>query len=140
MTGVTRTQLLSVPVALTDGTYVIAPAQPVSLPVGAAFDAYELLLALADSDKLATGKSLDFRVERSDDQGVTWRFAEGVDWVSYGPAGLTITDPDGTAWTNRDPTIGIPSSDADDNALYRAQIKSAGIAAADLVVNGLSRT
>lgn len=73
------------------------------VPVGIV--SLETSLNLSLSDKLSDGLSITFGVYFSTDNGQTWQFANGFVWNSYGPGGLTVTDPDGTVRVNPDPRL-----------------------------------
>ena len=88
------------------GTYQFQTA--VGVPADLRFARFQVVLDLAD--KLAVGKTLSLKFFFSPDGGASWVFANGTSWTSYGPGGLTVTDPDGTVHVNPDPTLVVPLS------------------------------
>jgi hypothetical protein len=64
------------------------------------------------ADKLTAGKAFDIAAYFSRDNGVTWQVVNGTTWNSYGLAGYTVKDPDGTLHVNPDPTLYIPLNGA----------------------------
>lgn len=63
-------------------------------------------LVLNDADKLSVGISLVMSFWFSVD-GMAWPSlpANQTTWTSYGPAGLTVVDPDGTVRVNPNPRV-----------------------------------
>jgi hypothetical protein len=95
-------------VALTDGQLVTVPASGgVAIP-SQFTKSLILTIGLSDADKLAVGKTLQLSGFISTDGGATFNFVNGFTWTSYGPNGLTVTDPDGTVHVNPDPRLFMP--------------------------------
>ena len=82
---------------------------PDAVPSGVTEVIFTLTIDLAD--KLATGKMVTWGFEFSSDNGATWSLGNQGTWDSYGPAGLTYTDLDGTLVTNPDPRISLSLTD-----------------------------
>jgi len=89
------------------GTRTFDDPQPV--PANLFYATLELPMNTAD--KLAVGNQLTASFFFSSDGGTTYSFANSTDWVSYGPNGYTVTDPDGTVRTNPNPRIIVPVAD-----------------------------
>jgi hypothetical protein len=56
-------------------------------------------------DKLATGKTLAWGFEFSNDNGQNWTLGNQGTWQSYGPGGFTFTDLNGNVIVNPNPEI-----------------------------------
>lgn len=89
------------------GTITFDVAQPV--PANIRFATLEILLDTPD--KLAVGNWLDIQSFFSPNGFDLYAFANGTHWVSYGPDGLVVTDPDGTVRVNPNPRIQVPLID-----------------------------
>jgi len=118
-------QLVTVPAA---GGVVVPTTAPRGL---------RLVVNLSDADKLAVGKILDLSSFFSFDGGATWQFVDGINWTSYGPAGLTVTDPDGTVRVNPDPALGVPLNNQT-GQLMRLTYQAVGISTAGVQLFGIS--
>lgn len=67
-----------------------------------------LTVNLQTADKLSDGKTVSIQSWFSNDAGQSWQFINSTNWVSYGAAGSTIVDPDGTVNVNPDPRLFVP--------------------------------
>lgn len=76
-------------------------------PVPADLVAAHFEILIDTVDKLAVGKSLTVQFFFSQDT-VNYVFANGITWTSYGPGGLTVTDPTGNVTVNPNPRLTIP--------------------------------
>jgi hypothetical protein len=103
-----RTQVFKVnPTILPANVSVVLPdpgGAQVKVPITATV--IEAVLNLTDANKLSVGLSIQFQTFFSVD-GVAWTLGNEFTWNSYGPAGLTVRDPDGTVRVNPDPRLQI---------------------------------
>ena len=100
-------EVISIPKALRRAdTYAFSALTPI--PASLATATFEI--PIDDADKLSVGKRLTIKFYFSSDGGITWDFANGTVWNSYGPDGLTVTDPAGNITINPNPKIQIPLS------------------------------
>lgn len=135
----TYTQLAnaaSVPV--TDNQLVTVPATSgVLVPVASPYNTILIDIVLSDADKLAVGKTLLLNSFFSLDSGATWQFINGFNWRSYGPGGLTVTDPDGAVHVNPGPRLYVPLNGVK-GQLTRIQYQAVGISTAGVIISGVS--
>jgi hypothetical protein len=138
-TAITRTQIASrASVAIVDGQLVTFPVSGgVNIPTNTQFNTLIVDIVLSDADKLAAGKTLQLNSFYSADAGANWQFINGFSWNSYGPGGLTVTDPDGTVHVNPDPMLYVPLGNAKGN-IVRIQYQANGLTNAGVVVFGVS--
>jgi len=122
---VTDNQLVTVPAV---GGVVVPPTAPRGL---------KLVINLSDADKLAVGKTLALSSFFSFDGEATWQFVNGTNWTSYGPAGFTVTDPDGTVHVNPDPGLGVPLNNQT-GQLMRLTYQAVEISTAGVQLFGIS--
>src|SRR6266702_6997165 len=127
MTAIIATQLFSVPsVPVVNGLLTTVPAVGgVSVPQNT-YRSLKLVIGLGDADKLGIGNTLLLNSFFSSDSGATWQFINGFNWNSYGPAGLTVTDPDGAVHVNPDPTLYVPLNNVTPGMLMRLQYQAQG--------------
>jgi len=83
------------------GTRAFDAPQPIAS--GLAYATLEL--PMNDPVKLSTGISIQAEIYFSSDGGTTWNFEGGMNWLSYGPNGYTVRDPDGTVRINPNPRL-----------------------------------
>jgi hypothetical protein len=139
MPNITRTQLAQVAsVPVTDGALVTVPTSGgVLIPLASPYNSIEIQINLSTADKLAVGKTLALNSFFSTDNGSTWQFINGFNWASYGPSGLTVTDPDGAVHVNPDPTL-YTALNGVKGQLARIQYQAIGLATAGATVFGIS--
>lgn len=92
-------------VVLGDVTLTVPDPAGAQLTIPASVTIIDSTLNLSNTDKLSVGLVFTFGVYVSTDNAQTWQFVNGFTWNSYGPAGLTVTDPDGTVRVNPDPRL-----------------------------------
>jgi hypothetical protein len=106
------------------GTYTFTAPDPI--PVGRIA---MLTVTLDEADKLAVGKTLTWQFFVLADAGATPVFVNGSTWTSYGPGGLTVTDPDGTVRVNPDPRLTCPIANHTGKLLRGVFVLSAALRA-----------
>ena len=135
----TYTQLASIAsTPVIDNTLVpVPPSGGVMVQTTSPYNTILIEIVLSTSDKLSDGKTLMLNSFFSSDGGSTWQFINGFNWASYGPGGLTVTDPDGTVHVNPNPRLFVPLNGVK-GQLLRVQYEAVGIATVGVTVSGVS--
>lgn len=134
-----QTQLASQgSVPIVNNQLVTVPAtNGILIPLGSPYNSVLIEIALSDADKLAVGRTILLNSFFSTDVGATWKFINGFTWNSYGPGGLTVTDPDGTVHINPGPRLFVPLNGVK-GQLARIQYQANGLTTVGVTVFGIS--
>lgn len=137
--ALTLTQIFSAPsVSVTnDVLRTVPPSGGASVPQNT-YKSLQVVIGLPLADKLAVGETLQLQSFFSSDAGANWGFINGFTWRSYGPAGLTLKNLDGTTLVNPDPTLYVPLNNVTPGMLMRIQYLAHGLSTASVTISGVS--